>query len=93
MQGSQGDGTTKPTAAAGNVSSTTGCVPTRIHSVTAEYLKHMHYLYQSHDLWDQADTMIDDKGKLRGDVSCYYGRCQPCKLNQDWDDDQQCYAD
>ena len=45
-----------------NVSSTTVCVPQRIHSVTQEYLKGMETLYKCHEAWDQADVNMEDKG-------------------------------
>ena len=46
----------------GAVSSTTVCVPTRIHSVTTEYLKLVNNLYQAHEFWEQASDLIEDHG-------------------------------
>ena len=73
VQGSSGEASQQLGAAAGagkmvngaTVSSTTVCVPTRIHSVTTEYLKLINFLYQSHDYWEQATSAIDEPGTVR----------------------------
>jgi hypothetical protein len=46
MQGSAGD---VRQASGGGVT-----VPSRIHSVTQQYIGHIHHLQQAHELWDQA---------------------------------------
>ena len=64
MNGNSTGGSTYTSSSTGsNVS-----VPQRIHSITQDYLNYMAYLYQSQEIWDNADTIANEKN-CQGELS------------------------